>query len=235
MSHEWGNYPEDFAPKMYWGARAILEQESGQPGKALYLLYDRQNFERLDGSQRGQDVFFDWINTKALPELRHLARENRFHEWSDLVTIQSEDGCFMCQATPKGSGGEYLYIGCWEVEQQPMITKTALRSQLQQDHTLNDLLAFGPGQDCEIFKADRFYPGDVVIYVPDVALNHIPLERQVTDPEELDEVLSQCYTGQDFIDECGGDAEKAERLFCYCDWQHPSSAVDELDDSEEDT
>ncbi len=75
----------------------------------------------------------------------------------------------------------------------------------------------------------------MVIYVPDVALNHIPLERQVTDPEELDEVLSQCYTGQDFIDECGGDAEKAERLFCYCDWQHPSSAVDELDDSEEDT
>ena len=24
----------------------------------------------------------------------------------------------MCQATPKGSGGEYLYIGCWEVEQK---------------------------------------------------------------------------------------------------------------------
>ena len=24
--------------------------------------------------------------------------------------------------------------------------------------------------------------------------------------------------------------EKAESLFCYCDWQHPSSAVDELED-----
>ena len=235
MSHEWGNYPQKFTPKMYWGARAILERQSGLPGKVLCLLPDRQSFERLDGSQREQDVFFDWINTKVLPKLRCLASENHFHEWKDLATIQSEDGAFMCQATPKGSYGEYLYIGCWEVEQEATITKTMLRSQLQQGHTLNDLLAFGPGQDCEIFKADKFYPGDVVIYVPDVVLNHIPLERPITGPEELDEVLSNCYTGQDFIDECQGDTEKAEHLFFYCDWQHPSSAVDELADDEEES
>ena len=141
----------------------------------------------------------------------------------------------MCQATPKGSYGEYLYIGCWEVEQEATITKTMLRSQLQQGRTLNDLLAFGPGQDCEIFKADKFYPGDVVIYVPDVILNHIPLDRPITSPEEFSEVLSNCYTGQDFIDECQGDTEKAKCLFSYCDWQHPSSAVDELADDEEES
>ena len=139
----------------------------------------------------------------------------------------------MCQATPKGSYGEYLYIGCWEVEQQSTITKTMLRSQLQQGHTLNDLLAFGPGQNCEIFKADKFYLGDVVIYVPDMPLNHIPLDRPITDPEELEEILNLCYTGQDFIDECSGDEEMAERLFRYCDWQHPSSAINELADDEE--
>ena len=77
-SHEWGNYPKNFTPKMYWGARAILERVSGQPGKSLDLLPDRQSFERLDGSQRDQDAFFDWINKKALPELRRHARENRF-------------------------------------------------------------------------------------------------------------------------------------------------------------
>jgi len=118
-------------------------------------------------------------------------------------------------------------------EHRSTLTKQELELQLQQGHTLNDLLAFGPGQDCEIFKADKFYPGDVVIYVPDVCLNHIPLDRPITDPEELAEVLSNCYTGQDFIDECGGDVEKAERLFGYCDWQHPSSGVDELADDEE--
>lgn len=124
MSHEWGNYPENFTPKMYWGARAILERESDYPGKALYLLHDRQSFEQLDGSQRDQDTFFSWINTEVLPELRRLARENRFYEWNDLVTIQSEDGAFTCHATPKGSYGEYLYIGCWEVEQEPTTTTT---------------------------------------------------------------------------------------------------------------
>ena len=118
MAHEWGDYPENFTPKMYWGARAILERESGRPGKALCLLPDRQSFERLDGSQRDPDAFIDWINKEVLPELRRLARENRFYEWNDLVTIQSTDGAFMCQATPKNSGGEYLYIGCWEVEQR---------------------------------------------------------------------------------------------------------------------
>ena len=100
---------------MYWGARAILKREIGQPGKALFLLPDRQSFEQLDGSQRNQDTFIGWINKEVLPELRRLARENRFYEWDDLVTIQSEDGAFMCQATPKNSGGEYLYIGCWGV------------------------------------------------------------------------------------------------------------------------
>lgn len=67
-----------------------------------------------------------------------------------------------------------------------------------------------------------------------VRLTAIKADRPITDQEELVEVLSNCYTGQDFIDECHGDMEKAERLFYYCDWQHPSSAIDELtDDGEE--
>lgn len=45
MNHEWGNYPENFTPKMYWGARAIFEWESSRSGKVLYLLPDRQSFE----------------------------------------------------------------------------------------------------------------------------------------------------------------------------------------------
>ena len=125
-----------------------------------------------------------------------------------------------------------------ELEQRKkasVLTRQELQLQLRQGQTLNNLLAFGPGQDCEIFKASKFHPGDVVIYVPDVFLNHIPLDRPITDPEELSEVLSNCYTGQDFIDECSGDAEKAERLFYYCDWQHPSSAIDELADDEEES
>ncbi len=118
-------------------------------------------------------------------------------------------------------------------ESNSTLTKQELKSLLQQSHTLNDLLPFGPGQDCEIFKAETFIPGDTVIYIPDVTLNKIPIDRPITDPQEIADILSNCYKGQDFINECGGDAEKSERLFRYCDWQHPSSAMDEIYDDEE--
>jgi len=113
------------------------------------------------------------------------------------------------------------------------LTKSELKLLLQHGHTLNDLLVFVPGQECEIYKADDFLPDDSVIYIPDVYLNSIPIDRPITDLGELADVLSNCYTGQDFINECCGDIEKAKRLFYYCDWQHPSSAVDELTDYKE--
>lgn len=116
MSHEWGNYPENFAPKMFWGARAILERRRGSRERELYLLPDRQCLEQMEGSRRDKGEFIDWINKMVLPDLRSLARKNFFREWEDMATIRSEDGSFICQATPKNSGGEYLYIGCWEVD-----------------------------------------------------------------------------------------------------------------------
>ena len=115
------------------------------------------------------------------------------------------------------------------------MTKAEIRAALQDGAILNNLLPFGPGQDCEIFKAAEFSDGDDVIYIPDVSLNEIPLDRPITDPEELDSVLGYCYTGNDFLEECSGDRELAERLFWYCDWQNPSSAVDEIVDEEDDT
>ena len=51
----------------------------------------------------------------------------------------------------------------------------------------------------------------------------------------FEEVLSCCYTGKDFLDEFDGDAVLAERLFWYCDWQHPSSAACEIEDEEDET
>ena len=111
--------------------------------------------------------------------------------------------------------------------------KTDLKAALRSGAKLNDLLSFGPGQDCEIFKADKFYEDDEVIYVPDVSLNEIPLDRPITDPEELNSVLGYCYTGEDFLEECDGNLELAEGLFWYCDWQHPSSAADEIQDEED--
>ena len=107
------------------------------------------------------------------------------------------------------------------------MTKSELKSRLKAGECLNDLLPFGPGQDCEINKAEGFAAGDEVIYIPDIILNRIHINKPITDPEELEEVLFSCYTGDDFVEECDGNQEKAEALFWFCDWQHPASAFND--------
>ncbi len=112
------------------------------------------------------------------------------------------------------------------------MTKTELRDWLKAGYFMDDAFIFGPGQECEIFKADKFSGGEEIVYIPDTSLNMIPRGAPITDDEVIDNVVDNCYTGDDFINECGGDTALAERLFWYCDWQHPSSAVNELDDED---
>lgn len=114
------------------------------------------------------------------------------------------------------------------------MTKEELREAFHQGFALADLLTLVPGQDCMMFKAEAFRTDDEVIYIPDMCLNEITAYR-APHPEEYDHIIGHCYTGQDFIDQCEGDEALAYRLFCYCDWQHPSSAIAEVEyDDEED-
>lgn len=130
------------------------------------------------------------------------------------------------------------------------MTKAELRAELMKGRTLDEILHFTDGQECLIFKVDRFVPGDEVLYIPDIDLNQIPVDLDLnrnnsmmdeakhgwgpmTAEEQVTVILSYCYTGDDFINECSGDEEKARYLFDYCDWQHPSSAYPEICDDEE--
>lgn len=108
------------------------------------------------------------------------------------------------------------------------MTKSELRASLAKHRVLDDQFKIVDGQDCHIVKAERFSTGDEIIYVPDFYLNGISFGVRLDD-EDIEAILRSCYTGNDFLDECGGDAELAERLFDYCDWQHPSSALPEID------
>lgn len=112
------------------------------------------------------------------------------------------------------------------------MTKEMLVARLRAGAVLDELFHWKAGQDCVIFKADSFVIGDTIIYIPDVSLNDLRLDQPPTE-EEIAEIIGCCYTGGDFLVECGGDAELAERLFDYCDWQHPSSALDEIEDEED--
>lgn len=117
-----------------------------------------------------------------------------------------------------------------------LLTKSELRARLEEGEELCDILMLEEGQECQIFKADEFKVGDEVIYIPDLALNGIVrfMDDKRTNFEYADDVIDNAYTGQDFVDECDGNVEMAERLFWYCDWQHPSSAFPEIDFEEED-
>ena len=47
------------------------------------------------------------------------------------------------------------------------------------------------------------------------------MDRPLRNGEEIEEVLSVCYAGVDFVQECAGDVKLAEQLFYYCDWRDP--------------
>ena len=112
--------------------------------------------------------------------------------------------------------------------------KLELKEKLLAGFTLDELFSFGSGQDCEMYKADSFVVSPDIIYIPDLDLNEIRITKKISSLQEIDEVLSNCYTGYDFILECHGNREKAEKLFYYCDWQHPNSALPEVENNEED-
>ena len=157
----------------------------------------------------------DWSQVpKEAEALREAVKAN----YKKVATVELSNECLEVH-TKSGQDG---------------LTKDELRLALEGGAKLIDMFYFRPGQECEIFKVERFRPGDEIIYIPDLSLNEIPIDMVVDDPETVEDILDNCYTGNDFLDECGGDRDLAERLFHYVDWQHPSSALPEVEDDEDD-
>lgn len=108
------------------------------------------------------------------------------------------------------------------------MTKAELRSHLLAGKVLTDLFQFRTGQGCQIVKAPEFRSGDEILYIPDLSLRDVSDDAPITGEEDVEEVLSCCYTGDDIIQVCGGDLEMARRLFDWCDWQSPDAAAPEV-------
>lgn len=110
MSREFGIYPENIIPKQWWGARATIIN-----GR-LDVLQDRQNYERGETvSDADKKAFFNWLSNEMDAALRKEVKAGHFQVWEDVFAFNSDDGRFHCEATPKNSGGGYLYIGVWQV------------------------------------------------------------------------------------------------------------------------
>ena len=110
------------------------------------------------------------------------------------------------------------------------MTKTEVKERIYKGECLSDMFEFTDGQDCEIYKGD-WNSGEDVIYIPDIDLNEICINRpliQILDEEEIEDILSSLYTGRDFMELVDDNEELAKRLFYYVDWQHPISAFNEI-------
>ena len=100
---EWGIYPEDFTPALYWGARAIIT------GGFVDLLPDRQSFQRADHvTDNEKDEFVAWLDKQAIPYLNQCVKARD----TAHVEFHSRDNSFHCIAEDHNSGG-YLYIGAY--------------------------------------------------------------------------------------------------------------------------
>ena len=111
------------------------------------------------------------------------------------------------------------------------MTKNEAIEELQSGKKLEDLFEFTDGQECLIYKADKFEVSDNVIYIPDIFLNQIVIDRILTN-DEIQDVSKEMFTGNDFLEECNEKEDVARLLFDFVDWQHLNIAdlAEELDD-----
>jgi len=112
------------------------------------------------------------------------------------------------------------------------MTKKELRDKLNEGSHLEDLFDFSDGQECIIYKGN-FEVSDKIIYIPDIDLNQIDTECALSN-EDIENVIHNCYTGNDFVEECRSHEDLARELFDFVDWQHPNiqDLLDGYDDEE---
>lgn len=102
------------------------------------------------------------------------------------------------------------------------MTKEELKEKLLYNN-IEDVLTMRAGQDCSMYKEDKFSDDDNIIYIPDISLNDLYCPYKEESREEYaDRVIKECYTGKDFNEECDGTEITGKELFEFVDWQHPN-------------
>ena len=65
-----------------------------------------------------------------------------------------------------------------------------------------------------LFRKDK-HTNEIIAFLPEIPVNRSVFES------EIDDIVNECYTTNDFINECKGHENLAEDLFNFIDWQHP--------------
>lgn len=104
---EWGIFPKETEPKLFWGARGVIVYSRFDQKRRLDLYSDRQSFCMEDEAE-GKEEFVDWINHELIPLLEtKVRRYDTAH-----IECASANGKYHAIAEDRSSGG-YLYIGAW--------------------------------------------------------------------------------------------------------------------------
>lgn len=94
------------------------------------------------------------------------------------------------------------------------MTREILRKELECGKRLKDLFEFSDGQDCIIYKGKfDLNNAENIIYIPDIFLNDIDIETDFLTEMEIKNVLINCYTTNDFLEEAQGHVNLAESFF----------------------
>lgn len=102
------------------------------------------------------------------------------------------------------------------------ITKECLRKELECGKALKDIFEFTDGQYCIIYKGEFDLENvENIIYIPDIFLNDIDIDTDFMTEREIENVINNCYTTEDFMEEAQDHINLAKSLFAYVDWQHP--------------
>lgn len=116
------------------------------------------------------------------------------------------------------------------------MTKEYLRKELECGKCLKEIFEFSDGQDCTIYKGKfDLDNAENIIYIPDIFINDIDIDADFMTEMEIKNVLNNCYTTADFLDEAQDHVNLAEDLFNYVDWQHPDlhDLLDGYEDEQE--
>lgn len=103
------------------------------------------------------------------------------------------------------------------------MTKDRLKKELLNGKRLNELFDFTDGQECLIYKGNftENTLADEIVYIPDIYLNDIDINKVYDDKTEIERIISECFDAADFIRICKYHTSIAFDLFNLVDWQHP--------------
>ena len=107
------------------------------------------------------------------------------------------------------------------------VTRADLAERLNNGEPLKQILPIVEGEDCHIGKVspdlfDAAEPDDIV-YIPELdgqSEKAYSYDSPVSS-EDVEEILSNCFTKQDFFHETFEIEEAAHDLFDLCNWQRP--------------